>query len=57
MAKYPLTKKPGIFMEELTKMIRESGIDMPRMIGAGFDMPEFKLDAIAEEIDTFLRRS
>jgi hypothetical protein len=57
MTKYPLTKKPGIFMEELTKMIKEAGIDMPRIIGAGFDMPEFKLNAIAEEIDAFLRRS
>jgi hypothetical protein len=30
---------------------------MPNMIGAGFDMPGFKLESIAEEIDGFLRKS
>jgi len=57
MTKYPVTKKPGIFIEELTKMIKDAGTEMPRMIGAGFDMPGFDLDTIAEEIDAFLRES
>ena len=29
---------------------------MPHMIGAGFDMPGFKLESIADEIDKFLRK-
>jgi predicted secreted protein len=57
MTKYPLTKKPGIFIEELTAVIREAGTVMPHMIGAGFDMPGFKLESIVEEIDRFLRKS
>jgi hypothetical protein len=42
-------------MEELTSMIKEAETEMPRMIGAGFDMPGFKLEKIAEEINSFLR--
>ena len=57
IAKYPLAKKPGVFIEELAKMIKETGAEMPRIIGAGFDMPGFSLDTIAEEIDAFLRKS
>ena len=57
MTKYPLAKKPGVFIKELVAMIKEAGTNKPRMIGAGFDMPGFKLDTIAEEIDGFLRKS
>ncbi|MCJ7456526.1 hypothetical protein MUP07_07245 [Candidatus Bathyarchaeota archaeon] len=57
MTNYPLTKKPGIFMEELISMIKETGTKAPRMIGAGFDMPGFKLEKIAEEINSFLRKA
>ena len=57
MTNYPLTKKPGIFMEELISMIKETGTKAPRMIGAGFDMPRFKLEKIAEEINSFLRKA
>lgn len=57
MNNYPLTKKPGIYIEELTSMIREAGTKMPRMIGAGFDMPGFNLDKIGIEIGDFLGRA
>jgi predicted secreted protein len=57
MTKYPLTKRPGVFIEELVAMIRETGTEMPHMIGAGFDMPGFKLESIADEIEKFLRKS
>jgi predicted secreted protein len=57
MTNYPLTKEPGIFIEELVAMIKEAGINMPRIIGAGFDMPGFKLEHIVDEIDGFLRKS
>jgi predicted secreted protein len=56
IAKYPLTEKPGVFVEELTAMIREAGMEMPHMIGAGFDMPGFKLDNIVAEIEEFLHK-
>jgi len=56
MTKYPLAKRPGVFIEELAAMIREAGTGMPHMIGAGFDMPGFKLESIADEIDKFLRK-
>jgi len=57
MTNYPVTKKPGVFIEELVTMINEAQTKMPSMIGAGFDMPGFKLEDIAEEIDAFLRES
>lgn len=57
MTDYPLTKKPGVFIEELTSMIKESEIKMPRIIGAGFDMPRFNLEKIQEEMDSFLRKT
>lgn len=57
MTNYPLTEKPGIFTNELTSMIKEAGTGMPRMIGAGFDMPGFKLEKIAEEINSFLGKA
>jgi predicted secreted protein len=57
LTNYPLTEKPGVFLEELVAMIREAGTEMPHMIGAGFDMPGFKLDSIADEIEKFLRKS
>lgn len=55
MTNYPLTAKPGIFMEELVSMIGEEEIEMPKMIGAGFDMPRFNLEKIRQEIDDFLK--
>jgi hypothetical protein len=57
MTKYPLAEKPGVFVEEFVAMIKEVGMEMPHMIGAGFDMPGFKLENIAEEIEKFLRKS
>jgi len=57
MVKYPLAKKPGIFFEELIAMMKKAGIEKPHMIGAGFDMPGFKMDTIVDEIDAFLRKS
>jgi hypothetical protein len=57
MTKYPLAEKPGIFVEEFLAMIKEAGIEMPDIIGAGFDMPGFKLESIAKEIEKFLRKS
>jgi predicted secreted protein len=56
MTKYPLAKRSGVFIEELVAMIREAGTEMPHMIGAGFDMPGFKLESIVDEIDKFLRK-
>ena len=56
MTKYPLTEKPGVFVEELVAMIKEARTEMPHIIGAGFDMPGFKLESIADEIDKFLRK-
>jgi len=55
MTNYPLTEKPGIFIDELVSMMKEVRIEMPRMIGAGFDMPGFDLRKIREEIDNFLK--
>jgi predicted secreted protein len=57
MINYPLTRKPGVFIEELIAMIKETATGKLRMIGAGFDMPGFKLERIADEIDGFLRKS
>ena len=57
IVKYPLAKKPGIFFEELIALMKKAGIKKPRMIGAGFDMPGFKMDTIVEAIDAFLRKS
>jgi predicted secreted protein len=57
MTNYPLTNKPGVFIEELTSKINEAGTKMPRMIGAGFDMPHFNLEKIQEEMDSFLRKA
>ena len=57
MTKYPISEKPGVFIEELVAMIKEAGTEMPHMIGAGFDMPGFKLENIVDEIEKFLRKS
>jgi len=57
MTNYPLTKKPGIYIEELTSMIRQTGSKMPRMTGAGFDMPNFNLGKIRAEIEEFLGKA
>jgi len=35
-------------------MIKESNLEMPPMIGAGFDMPNFKVEDVAKELDDFL---
>jgi predicted secreted protein len=57
MTNYPVTKKRGVFVEELATMINAARTKMPNIIGAGFDMPGFKLEGIAKEIDAFLRKS
>lgn len=57
ISNYPLTEKPGVFVEELISMMKEAGVEMPRIIGAGFDMPGFNLERILEEIDAFLRKA
>lgn len=53
---YPTTDKPGIFIEELLKMLGEAKVEVPPMIGAGFDMPNFEMAAIESEIEAFLDR-
>lgn len=57
MTKYPLTKRPGIYVEELISMIKEAGTKTPPMIGAGFDMPGFNLEKIRDEANSFLRKA
>jgi len=57
MTNYPTTNKPGIFMEELIAMIKEAGLKMPKMIGAGFDMPGFDEKKIVSELVEFLEKS
>lgn len=54
---YPTTTKPGIFIEVLTAMIKEAGLKMPSMIGAGFDMPGFDEKKIVDELIEFLEKS
>jgi predicted secreted protein len=54
---YPLTKEPGIYIEELISMIKETRTKMPRIVGAGFDMPGFNLDKISAEIKSFLSKA
>jgi predicted secreted protein len=57
MTNYPLTDKPGIYIEELISMIKGAGAKLPPTIGAGFDMPGFNLGKIEEEIDVFLHKA
>jgi len=57
MRNYPVTDKPGVFMEELIAMIKEAGLEMPNMIGAGFDMPGFDEQKITTELLEFLKKS
>ena len=35
-------------------MNTESNLEMSPMIGAGFDMPNFKVEDVAKELDDFL---
>ena len=53
-ANYPTASKPGIFMEVLLSEIKERGLQVPPIIGAGFDMPDFQLEDIKKEIGDFL---
>jgi predicted secreted protein len=54
MKRYPLTEKPGIFMEVFMEEIRRRGLKEPKMTGAGFDISGFKLEDIKKELDDFL---
>ncbi|MEM4203958.1 MAG: hypothetical protein QXS54_07815 [Candidatus Methanomethylicaceae archaeon] len=57
LTSYPTTSKPGVFIEELVAMIKEAGLKVPNMIGAGFDMPGFDEKKIADELTKFLEQS
>uniref|UniRef100_A0A7C3J3Z8 DUF523 domain-containing protein n=1 Tax=Candidatus Methanomethylicus mesodigestus TaxID=1867258 RepID=A0A7C3J3Z8_9CREN len=54
LTNYPTTTKPGVFIEELTCMIKEAGVQIPKIIGAGFDMPNFDEKRIVDELVEFL---
>lgn len=54
LTNYPTTNKPGIFIEELLGMLKAAKTPMPKMIGAGFDMPNFDAKKIEREIKEFL---
>jgi predicted secreted protein len=51
---YPVIEAKGAFMSTLIDMIKESNLAMPPMIGAGFDMPNFKVEDVVKELDDFL---
>ncbi|MDL1966199.1 MAG: hypothetical protein LWW90_05925 [Candidatus Desulfofervidus auxilii] len=51
---YPVIREKGIFMRTLVEMIKEAKLDMPPMIGAGFDMPNFKVEDVVKELEEFL---
>ena len=53
---YPVIKEKGIFMRILLEMIKENNLDIPPMIGAGFDIPNFKLEDVVKELDEFLKQ-
>lgn len=51
---YPVIKAKGAFISTLVDMIEENNLEMPPMIGAGFDMPNFKVEDVVAELDAFL---
>lgn len=51
---YPTAKRPGVFMEELFKGIEARGLEVPKAIGAGFDIPGFKLEEEVAKLEKFL---
>lgn len=53
---YPVIKENGIFIRTLIDMIKEAKLDMPSMIGAGFDVPNFKLEDVVKELEDFLTK-
>lgn len=54
---YPVSEGQGVFMREIVKGIKARGLEVPRMIGAGFDMPGFKLKEVVAELEEFLSLS
>jgi predicted PolB exonuclease-like 3'-5' exonuclease len=54
MGNYPTTDSPGVFMEEVFKGIEQRGMEIPKYIGAGFDMPGFDLKEQVNKLDEFL---
>ncbi|NLI56355.1 hypothetical protein GX420_05205 [bacterium] len=53
---YPVVKENGIFIRTLIEMIKEAKLDIPPMIGAGFDIPNFKLEDVIKELEDFLTK-
>jgi predicted secreted protein len=53
---YPTINKPGIFIEEMMNLLKEEKVEVPPMIGAGFDMPNFDPTDIEKEIGRFLEK-
>lgn len=53
---YPVIKENGIFIRTLIEMIKEANLVMPPMIGAGFDVPNFKLEDVVKELEGFLTK-
>ncbi len=53
---YPVIKESGIFIRTLIEMIKEANLVMPPMIGAGFDVPNFKLEDVVKELEDFLTK-
>lgn len=51
---YPVIEAKGAFISTLIDMIKENNLEMPPMIGAGFDMPNFKVEDVVAELDEFL---
>ena len=56
MNNYPTTNRPGVFMEEVFKGIKQRGMEIPKFIGAGFDMPGFDLKDQVDKLDEFLAK-
>lgn len=56
LTNYPVTDKPGVFIEEFLNMLRERNLSVPPVIGAGFDMPGFRKEKIIEELTNFLEK-
>lgn len=51
---YPVIKANGAFIATFLELMKDNNLEMPPIIGAGFDMPNFKLEDEVAKLDKFL---